>query len=397
MDKNSSIYKTVLLGVVSACAGLLLSAVNAVTAPVIAANSLKQVEATLENFFPNGTFTDVTDQYKTDDTDLIDGIYEADGEGYVFTLHNTGYSSDGFKFAIAFDNDGNIVGYEGLENSETAGKGDKAFKEDYVNEVVGLTSTDSMPLISGATITTKAVGAAVTEAETVYNQIVGIAFDADAAKESAENAQPKSDAECTDNGDGTYACKASGFNELSATIEIKDGKVASVKDLTGDEGDGVGDEWFSDPSELEGVSSADEIDAISGATLTSNGVKNMIQAALDMANGETSSTTSTKSEKTAEESDDSVCTEESDGVFACKEKGFAGELTATITVKDGKVTSVKDLKGDDNGDGIGDDWFKDASSLEGVSSSDEVDDLTGATYTTKAVKTMIDAALAASK
>ncbi len=397
MDKNSSIYKTVLLGVVSACAGLLLSAVNAVTAPVIAANSLKQVEATLENFFPNGTFTDVTDQYKTDDTDLIDGIYEADGEGYVFTLHNTGYSSDGFKFAIAFDNDGNIVGYEGLENSETAGKGDKAFKEDYVNEVVGLTSIDSMPLISGATITTKAVGAAVTEAETVYNQIVGIAFDADAAKESAENAQPKSDAECTDNGDGTYACKASGFNELSATIEIKDGKVASVKDLTGDEGDGVGDEWFSDPSELEGVSSADEIDAISGATLTSNGVKNMIQAALDMANGETSSTTSTKSEKTAEESDDSVCTEESDGVFACKEKGFAGELTATITVKDGKVTSVKDLKGDDNGDGIGDDWFKDASSLEGVSSSDEVDDLTGATYTTKAVKTMIDAALAASK
>ncbi len=396
MDKNSSIYKTVLLGVVSACAGLLLSAVNAVTAPVIAANSLKQVEATLENFFPNGTFTDVTDQYKTDDTELIDGIYEADGEGYVFTLHNTGYSSDGFKFAIAFDNDGNIVGYEGLENSETAGKGDKAFKEDYVNQVVGLTSTDSMPLISGATITTKAVGAAVTEAETVYNQIVGIDFDADAAKESANNAQPASDAECTDNGDGTYACKASGFNELSATIEIKDGKVAAVKDLTGDEGDGVGDDWFSDTSDLVGVSSADEIDAISGATLTSNGVKNMIQAALDMASGETSTTTSSKAEKTTEE-DASVCTEESEGVFACKAKGFAGELTATITVKDGKVTSVKDLEGDDNGDGIGDDWFKDASSLEGVSSSDEVDTLTGATYTTKAVKTMIDAALAANK
>ncbi len=396
MDKNSSIYKTVLLGVVSACAGLLLSAVNAVTAPVIAANSLKQVEATLENFFPNGTFTDVTDQYKTDDTDLIDGIYEADGEGYVFTLHNTGYSSDGFKFAIAFDNDGNIVGYEGLENSETAGKGDKAFKEDYVNQVVGLTSTDSMPLISGATITTKAVGAAVTEAETVYNQIVGIDFDADAAKESANNAQPASDAECTDNGDGTYACKASGFNALSATITVKDGKVTAIEDLTGDEGDGVGDDWFSDTSDLVGVSSADEIDALSGATLTSNGVKNMIQAALDMASGETSSTTSSKTEKTTEE-DASVCTEESDGVFACKAKGFAGELTATITVKDGKVTSVKDLEGDDNGDGIGDDWFKDASNLEGVSSSDEVDTLTGATYTTKAVKTMIDAALAASK
>ena len=194
MDKNSSIYKTVLLGVVSACAGLLLSAVNAVTAPVIADNALKQVQSTLENFFPNGEFTDVTDKYKTDETELIDGVYEAKDEGYVFTLHNTGYSSDGFKFAIAFDNDGNIVGYEGLSNSETAGKGDKLFKDDYANQVIGLTSTDSVPVISGATVTSKAVSAAVTEAESVYNEIQGIDFDADAAASAAENASAKSDA-----------------------------------------------------------------------------------------------------------------------------------------------------------------------------------------------------------
>jgi uncharacterized protein with FMN-binding domain len=397
MDKNSSLYKTVLLGAVSACAGLLLSAVNAVTEPVISANSLKQVEATLEQFFPNGTFTDVTSDYVTDETDLIDGIYEADGEGYVFTLHNTGYSSDGFKFAIAFDNDGNIVGYEGLENSETAGKGDKAFKDDYKNEVIGLTSTDSMPLISGATVTTKAVGAAVTEAETVYNEIVGIDFDADAAKESAESAEPESDASCTDNGDGTYACKASGFaGELTATIEVEDGKVKAVTDLSGDDnGDGIGDDWFKDTTDLEGVSSAEEIDAISGATFTSNGVKNMIQAALDMASGETSTASTTTETSTEEEN--SVCTDNGDGTFACKAKGFAGELTATIEVKDGKVVSVKDLDGDDNGDSVGDDWFKDTSDLEGVSSADEIDGLSGATYTTKAVKTMIEAALAASK
>ena len=164
MDKNSSMYKTVLLGVVSACAGLLLSAVNAVTAPVIADNALKQVQSTLENFFPNGEFTDVTDKYKTDDTELIDGVYEAKDEGYVFTLHNTGYSSDGFKFAIAFDNDGNIVGYEGLSNSETAGKGDKLFKDDYANQVIGLTSTDSVPIISGATVTSDAIKEAAKEA-----------------------------------------------------------------------------------------------------------------------------------------------------------------------------------------------------------------------------------------
>ena len=347
MDKNSSIYKTVLLGVVSACAGLLLSAVNAVTAPVIADNALKQVQSTLENFFPNGEFTDVTDKYKTDETELIDGVYEAKDEGYVFTLHNTGYSSDGFKFAIAFDNDGNIVGYEGLSNSETAGKGDKLFKDDYANQVIGLTSTDSVPVISGATVTSKAVSAAVTEAESVS---------------------------CTDNGDGAYGCKVTGFaGELTATIEIKDGKVVSVKDLKGDDdGDGVGDDWFTDTSSLEGVSSADEIDAMTGATVTSNAVKSMIQAALDSANATAN-----------------ACSDNGDGTFACKAKGFAGELTATIEVKDGKVVSVKDLKGDD--------WFEDASGLEGVSDASEIDDLSGATFTSEAVKTMINAALASSK
>ena len=380
MDKNSSIYKTVLLGVVSACAGLLLSAVNAVTAPVIADNALKQVQSTLENFFPNGEFTDVTDKYKTDETELIDGVYEAKDEGYVFTLHNTGYSSDGFKFAIAFDNDGNIVGYEGLSNSETAGKGDKLFKDDYANQVIGLTSTDSVPVISGATVTSKAVSAAVTEAESVYNEIQGIDFDADAAASAAENASAKSDASCTDNGDGTYGCKVTGFaGELTATIEVKDGKVVSVKDLKGD-GDGVGDDWFTDTSSLEGVSSADEIDAMTGATVTSNAVKSMIQAALDSANATAN-----------------ACSDNGDGTFACKAKGFAGELTATIEVKDGKVVSVKDLKGDDNGDGVGDDWFEDASGLEGVSDASEIDDLSGATFTSEAVKTMINAALASSK
>ena len=374
MDKNSSMYKTVLLGVVSACAGLLLSAVNAVTAPVIADNALKQVQSTLENFFPNGEFTDVTDKYKTDETELIDGVYEAKDEGYVFTLHNTGYSSDGFKFAIAFDNDGNIVGYEGLSNSETAGKGDKLFKDDYANQVIGLTSTDAVPIISGATVTSKAVSAAVTEAESVYNEIQGIDFDADAAASAAENASAKSDASCTDNGDGTFGCKVTGFSgELTATIEIKD--------LKGDDdGDGVGDDWFTDTSSLEGVSSADEIDAMTGATVTSNAVKSMIQAALDSANATAN-----------------ACSDNGDGTFACKAEGFAGELTATIEVKDGKVVSVKDLKGDDNGDGVGDDWFEDASSLEGVSSADEVDDLSGATFTSEAVKTMINAALASSK
>ena len=53
--------------------------------------------------------------------------------------------------------------------------------------------------------------------------------------------------------------------------------------MAGNNGDGIGDDWFDDASELIGVSSADEIDTISGATYTSTGVKTMIEAALNAA------------------------------------------------------------------------------------------------------------------
>ena len=87
-------------------------------------------------------------------------------------------------------------------------------------------------------------------------------------------------ASCTDNGDGTYACTAEGFNgeKLTATIEIKGGAITSIE-LGGNNGDGIGEDWFEDSSSLVGITSADEVELISSATGTSTGVKKMIEAA----------------------------------------------------------------------------------------------------------------------
>lgn len=168
MDKNSSTYKAVLLSAVCAIAGVLLAGANSLTASKIEENQLATVKATLEQFFPDGDFKDVTKDYVTDAYNLVDGVYEANGQGYVFTLHNTGYDSGGFTFAIGFNKDGSVAGYEALEQNETAGKGSLAFEGDYIDQVKGLTATDEMPLISGATITTEAVREAVSQAEAIF-------------------------------------------------------------------------------------------------------------------------------------------------------------------------------------------------------------------------------------
>ncbi len=208
---------------------------------------------------------------------------------------------------------------------------------------------------------------------------------------SSSSTSTSGDATCTDNGDGTYACSADGFNgeKLTATITVEDGKVTAITDMAGNNGDGIGDDWFDDASELIGVSSADEIDTITGATYTSSGVKAMINAALNpSASTSTETTTDSSSTTTATEG----CTDNGDGTYACSAEGFNGEnLTATITVEDGKVTAIE-MSGN-NGDGIGDDYFDDSSSLIGITSADDVDIISGGTYTSTGVKNMIEAAL----
>ena len=174
---------------------------------------------------------------------------------------------------------------------------------------------------------------------------------------------------------------------MTATIEIKDGAITSIE-LGGNNGDGIGDDWFDDASSLIGIKSADEVDLISGGTMTTTGVKTMIENAFKAANG--------GAEETTAAAGNDVCVKNADGTFACSAEGFNGEkLTATIEIKDGAIASIE-LAGN-NGDGIGEDWFEDSSSLVGATSADDVDLISGATYTSTGVKTMIEAAFAASK
>ena len=294
-------------------------------------------------------------------------------------------SADGFNgeklTATITVEDGKVTAITDMAGNNGDGIGDDWF--DDASELIGVSSADEIDTISGATFTSSGVKAMINAA---LNPSASTSTETSTDKASSTTATEG----CTDNGDGTYACSAEGFNgeNLTATITVEDGKVTAITDMAGNNGDGIGDDWFDDASELIGVSSADEIDTISGATYTSTGVKTMIEAALNAANGET---VATEEESTG----DDACVDNGDGIYACSAEGFNGEnLTATITVEDGKVTAITDMAGN-NGDGIGDDWFDDASELIGVSSADEIDTISGATYTSTGVKTMIEAALSA--
>jgi len=266
IDKTSGVYKACMLGILCAVCGILLSTVNAITAPIIQENALASVKSSLEQIYPGATFTDVTEdkigllELKDGEEKLIDGIYNAEGKGTIFTLHSTGYNADGFTFMIAYNNDGSVAGYSVLEQAETAGKGDKAFKDPYVSDVLKLTSSDTMPLISGATITTTAVGKAVDQARQVFNKMNNISYDENATATPAPKAEPV---------------------EL-AKEDFKDNKAEVTK--FGDT-ESVGDQ-ATKAAELEkykGVTLESKVDSTTGATFTSTSLRAMITTALQAA------------------------------------------------------------------------------------------------------------------
>ena len=299
MDQNSSVYKMMILGILCAVCGLLLSAVNAVTAPIIEENNLAVIKSSLEEIYPGGDFADVTSDYiSMDETGLVDGIYEAKGQGYIFTLHGTGYNSNGFTFMVGFDNDGKVSGFREIEQNETSGIGARAFEEAYKNQIMSLTSSDPVPLLSGATLTSTAIRSGIDAAKAIFNSINGISYDPDAAAAAptlGEQDFSVNNASCEDKGNGVYACKADGYaaqNEggspNEAEITVADGKVVSVTVTAFNDTAGIGDSGVSEEA-LAAYAGADlNTDVTTGATasFTDGSVKAMVAEALKMAAGQ---------------------------------------------------------------------------------------------------------------
>ena len=151
----TSLYKGILLGGLCAICGLFLALVQGYTQPIIDQHMEESIQASLENIFPDSTYQQL-DGFD-DPSGLIKEIYLAEGQGYIFELHTTGYDAGGIRFMIGISDEGNLKGFTVLEQKETSGVGSKAFEEEYVNQIDSLTIDDEVPLISGATYTTSGI------------------------------------------------------------------------------------------------------------------------------------------------------------------------------------------------------------------------------------------------
>lgn len=167
MKENSAIRMILTLVVIAVCVAGIMSAVNSVTAPVIAENAVKELNAALAEVIDADSFERVAESEKGE---LYSAKKGGEEVGACVVWFTPGYGGD-IKVLTGVSNSLEVTGVRILEHSETPGLGANAdnasFKEQFGGKKKGIGVKKNSPgendiqAISGATITSRAVTEAV--------------------------------------------------------------------------------------------------------------------------------------------------------------------------------------------------------------------------------------------
>ena len=303
---NDFVKPIVVLGVICLVTSLLLAVTNNVTAPIIAENAVKTANATRQALLPSAdTFTEVAPETPTEG---VTAIYKADNDsGYVITAQAKGYGGE-VPVMVAFNAEGTIEAVQFLDNDETPGLGQKVKSEAFQSQFSGMPAEEfglsDIDAITGATISSGAAASAINAAIAAYNQEAGVAGEepfgpfARRAARGAAARRRRRRACWSVSADGvTEAYKgeaygvviyaqAEGFYKKPVTAAVgfdDDGVITGVyidaSNETADVGGQVGRPRFA--GQFVGKTSLDGVDAVAGATISSNAAMDAVQKAID--------------------------------------------------------------------------------------------------------------------
>lgn len=305
--KNNSTWENflkpvVVLVVICIVASAALAGTNQLTAPIIKAQEEAAANAAYLEVLPEADgFEEITDFQSSNVTKALKAT---NGAGWVIQAYGKGFGGD-VPVVVAFDSEGTILKVKFMENSETAGFGQKladpsdADGQKLAESFVGKSGTleaGDVDMISGVTVSSKAALAAVNSAVNCFNEVaLGQAavveeeqLTPDQALESMELTEIEipeglTGAWETANGTTVLRTEATGYEYETAPLDVlveldADGNILNV--WVGAEGQtaGIGDqaagaEFLNQYKGVLGEAGLDGVDTISGATQSTRGVK----------------------------------------------------------------------------------------------------------------------------
>ena len=312
----------VTLFAICAVAALVLGVTNNITAPVIEERNIQASNEARKTVLPEA---DEFKELEGMNSDIVLEVYEGikDGQviGYTIKTSSKGYGG-AIELMVGISKDGKITGVEIGNHSETPGLGSKAtepmFKNQYVDKdvlnsllvVKGSTNNDNeISAISGATITSNGVTSGVNAAMKIYNEKLSgndneMAYD--------ENIDPKEkifkSASFTElkgkNGDEIigyiFDTETDGYSEKTEVLVgiTTDGQIKGVElgintrknqYLASTFDTGLKKQFENIKAQevelvLEARKKENDIQVVSGATISSKSIVNAVNAAVNLSN-----------------------------------------------------------------------------------------------------------------
>ena len=331
------------VAVILACA-VILAAAGAGLAGTAAANAEKELGEMISYLLPGGgEFEEI--EYKGTDS-KITNVYKGEG-GYVLAMTANGYV-DEIKLLVAVDNEGVVKGYTVRDIHDTYGLGlgvqdDLFFLVGLMNSKGDLAVNSNIDAVTGATISSSAVVACV-NAASKYVQESGAAG-------------------------GPLTGTANGFGgPITVSVTMDGDKITAVEIVSNSETPEIaGTALEQIPAAIVAANSPD-VDIVSGATYTSNGIINAVKNALDSAGGGSGALTGTAD-------------------------GFIGPITVAVTMDGDTITAVEVISNSETIEIAGGALEQIPAAIVAANSPD-VDIVSGATYTSNGIINAVKNALA---
>lgn len=310
--------------------------------------------------------------------DLEDGVYQGSG---------TGYRGD-ITVAVKIK-DKQIASIEILSASD-----DEPFfgrAKGLIDQIIKKQST-KVDTVSGATYSSKGIISAVKNALTGEKDS-GTAGSSQEGTSGNQNTTPEavgSVQEPSSYKDGTYYGTGSGFaGNLEVEVVISGGKISSIQIVETNDGSEYIQKASGVISQILNAQSTNNIDTVSGATFSSNGIIKAVRNALSQA-AATESTAAenggTSDGSDTEKKDNTTTTVTgtlpyNEGVYYGTAEGYNGDITVAIVVQENTLKAVLVIGEEDD-----DTFFNRAMDVVTQmmkKQSTEVDTVSGATYSSK--------------
>ena len=194
--------------------------------------------------------------------------------------------------------------------------------------------------------------------------------------------------------DGTYQGSGTGFGgTITVQVTVSGGKITAV-DILSASGE-TGSYFASAQGVVSKVlsSQSPNVDAVSGATYSSNGIIQAVQNALSQTgNSDSATPTPTPTPKPAKKPKKDTSVSYKDGVYEGQAEGFDGTVTVKVTIKNGKIKKISNTN-TDTPEFFNKEWKTIKSNVISRQSTSEIDTVSGATFSSNGILGALSQAL----